>query len=354
MAKNKKKSPSQSRYGAAITNAKHHLRRKVSEHRELSPHRTFRMTRKSELPRLRRLPSWWRLSLRALALIRDQLPKIVIMVLIYAPLAWFITGFYAQNFSDFKLALSLFGSGASGFVYSDLEQAFVLFGGFFSSQTEGLARDSLVILNVLTVLFWLAFLWIARHVIARKATSVKQAIYTSGVAFVPFVLVLLTFVIQMLPAVLAVIILSGMTGSGFVQQPAEIALLAALAILLIVLSLYFVTSTLVALQIAALPGMQPWAALKNARKLVMGRRLAVLRKLLMLLVIVLLGWLLLFAPALVADNALCGDENTCWSTTFVLPLYFYLLCGAALAFVSIYMYMLYRALLDADDGVAGE
>lgn len=332
-----------------FSRAKQKAKAKINESRSVSPHRSFRLTSRTEVPKLQALPSWWRLMLRTLGLLQGQRGKVAVLVLLYAPLAWVVTGFYSQNFADFKQALQLLGGSGDGSIFNSFEEAFVLLGGFFSSQGEQLQRDALVILNVVTVLFWLTFLWIARHAIARKATTLKQAVYTSGTAFVPFVIVVLVLVIQLLPGVLAAIILSGVSSNSFVQQPIEIALLALLAMLLIILSLYLIASTLVALQVAALPGMYPWTALRNARKLVMGRRLAVLRKLVMLIIVTAIGWLLLFAPALVADSALCGDDDACWSTAFVLPVYFYVLCGAALAFASVYMYMLYRALLDAED-----
>lgn len=329
--------------------AKHTVRKareRFTEHRVTSPHRSFRFTRRSELPRYKKLPAWWRLIARTFRLLKHEWKKVLALIAIFAPVSWIVSGLYSQSFSDVKLALNVLGEGSLGAA----EEALVLFTGFFAAQ-GGISPDSLVILNVLFLLFWLSFVWIARYAYAGKRTSIREAIYTSGAAFVPFLLLLMLLIIQLIPMLFANLLISSMTGTGFSQTSAEIALFATLAVLLIILSLYFIMSTLIALQIVALPGMYPWRALRNARKLIGGQRFSVLRKVVMLTVVVLAVWAITFVPLLLLDNAICAQGTTCWSTTTLLPLAYYALIGLTLAFASTYIYLMYRALLEEGDAL---
>lgn len=318
-------------------------RERLNEHRAVSPHRAFRLTRRSEIPRYRKVPAWWRLTGTTGLLMKAEWKKIALLVAVFAPVAWVVSGIYSQDFSDVKLALGLFeGSSLDGFT-----EATLLLTGFFTAQGN-LASDSLIMLNILGLLLWLSFIWVARYAFARKHTTMREALYTSGAAFVPFLLLLLLLTVQLIPTAFASLILNSMAGTGFVQGTIETALFIVLAILLVILSLYLLIGTVVALQIVALPGMYPWRALRNARKLIGGRRFSVLRKLIMLAIIILFGWLLLFTPMLLLDNAICATGSSCWSTVTLLPLYYYALTGVTLAFASFYVYIMYRSLLEED------
>lgn len=343
-AKTEKQPPAKKPLNTVKRRARH-VKERLLEQRNDSPHRSFRLTRRSEVPKYQKIPAWWRLVIRSFVLIKTEWKKTVPLLALFVPLAWLVSGVFSQGFMDVKLALNLFDASS----LSLWEEAFVLFGGFITSQATSIPQDSLVVLNVLGLIMWLSFIWVARYSYARKTTTVREAVYTSGAAFVPFALLLLLLVIQLLPALAASLIFSSMTGGGFTQTVLETVLFALLGLLLLVLSLYFIVSTVVALQVVALPGMYPWRALRNARKLVAGRRFAVMRKIVMAPVVVLVAWALIFIPVLLLDNAICSDGSACWSTFTIAPLIYYSLVGLTLAFMSVYLYVMYRALLEQED-----
>lgn len=343
--------PKPSKKGAPIRALKAVTRKskeRLRHHRKSSPHRSFLLTRRSEIPRYEKIPAWWRILYRSLLLLKNEWKKYLLLVAIFTPLAWLVSGVYNQNFATIKQALGLLGEGEQ--VLGLLEQSLVLFGGFVTAQTSSIPQDALVTLNFIGVLLWLSFVWIARYHYAHKPTTLREALYTSGAALVPFILLLMLLVVQLLPATVAGVVFGGMSGTGFTQTPLEIALFVLLGLMLIVLSLYFIVSTIIALQVVALPGMYPWRALRNARKLVAGRRFSVLRKLAMILVVIFVVWALVFTPVLLLDNAICpAQSGACWSTFTLVPLVYYSLVGLTLVFASTYLYVLYRALLEQED-----
>lgn len=318
------------------------IKSRIHTHSKTSPHRSFRITRRSEMPEYMKIPAWWKLAAHTMTLLTGQWRKVLALIAIYVPIAWIISGVYSQDFGELKTAVDVLSESS----LSATEEALALFVSFFNTQNAGIARDSLVLINVFTLIFWLSFVWLARYAYAKKQTTVREALYTSGAAVIPFTLLILLLAFQLVPAIVANVIFTNIGANVFALGSAELALILVLAILLIILSLYFVISNIIALQIVALPGMYPWRALRNARRLVTGRRFSVLRKLFMLLIFIGVTWLLLFTPVLIADNAICGESGVCWSTITLIPIAYYALIGLTVAFASTYLYVVYRSLLN--------
>jgi DNA-binding helix-hairpin-helix protein with protein kinase domain len=106
-----------------------------------------------------------------------------------------------------------------------------------------------------------------------------------------------------------------------------------LVFLLVLLSLYMVSSSLFALYIVALPDMTPMRALRSARQLALHRRWTILRKILFLPFSLLLLSGLIMLPFIVLVPAIAA-----W-VFLILSLF-----GWIVALT--YMYLLYRELLN--------
>jgi hypothetical protein len=101
---------------------------------------------------------------------------------------------------------------------------------------------------------------------------------------------------------------------------------------LILFSLYMLTSSMIALYIVTLPDMRPMMALKNARKLVLHHRLIVARRLFVLPIFLILLGALILIPLIQ------------WVEFLVQPVFFAATL-ATLLIVHTYLYKLYRSLL---------
>lgn len=315
---------------------------KFHEHRRSSPHRSFRITRKSEIRYYETIPATWWLMVRTVKLLKREWKKALPLVAIFAPLAWIVTGIFSEQFAALKDSLTLFEGTLN------LSEELVALGTGFVVSQGTIPQDALILLNILGLIAWLSFVWIARYSYAGKPTSMREALYTSPSAFVPFLLLVILLVIQLIPIMLAAVIFFSLQGGGFTQTTLERALFIVLGALLLVFSFYFIVSTLMALQVATLPGMYPWRALRNARKLVTNRRFAVLRKVVMLPIVIIIFFAVTVIPLLYFDKLICA-EGSCWSTATILPLGYYIVVGISIAFASTYLYVIYRALLEQED-----
>ena len=149
---------------------------------------------------------------------------------------------------------------------------------------------------------------------------------------VPFLLVLLVIIIQLLPIVLGsalvALISSTLASSGLATF-----IMVLLVIPLFGWSVYMISSSIFGLYIVTLPDMQPRQALRSAKKLVNFRRLKIIRRIVFLPIFIFLVMAAIMLPLILFVHLL------------VVPV-FYLLSISLLLFVHAYLYTLYRGLLD--------
>jgi hypothetical protein len=199
--------------------------------------------------------------------------------------------------------------------------------GNASSEVAGAYQTALVIIVSL------ALIWALRQTYAQNTkVRIRDSFYKSMYPLVPFILVALVIMLQFLPALIvsslySVVQSNGLAVSGVEQTVAAIVLAGGL-----LLSLYFVSSSLFALYIVTLPDGTPLSALRAAKKLVRFRRAAIIRKVLFLPIILLLFSAVILIPLIIF---LAPAAEVLFMTFTIL----------ALGVVHTYFYTLYRSLL---------
>jgi len=206
------------------------------------------------------------------------------------------------------------------------------FGSLLSGSAGAGSQSGSVLQSVLIVLESLVIIWALRQLLAGKKFSVKDAYYKSMAPLVPFLLVVLVIIIQLLPitlgAGLIALIASALASSGLVTFIMVLVILPLLG-----WSIYMLSCSIFGLYIITLPDMQPRQALRSAKKLVNFRRLKIIRRILFLPIFILIVMAVIMLPLILFVHLL------------VVPV-FYLLSILVILFVHSYLYSLYRGLLD--------
>lgn len=185
---------------------------------------------------------------------------------------------------------------------------------------------------LITIVASLALIWTFRQVYGGKLPRIRDGFYLGMYPLVPFLLVLLVVMLELLPFAIGTAVVTTVINNGIAATGVEIALWCTGFLVLAVLSLYFITSSIFGLYIACLPNMEPMQALRSARELIRGRRWLVMRKVLFLPFALLLLAAALFIPAILYLTSFVG-----WLSFF----YFV----TALTVGHSYMYRLYRSLI---------
>lgn len=277
-----------------------------------------------------KLPSWSVLVKKSLLLMRANWRQIVAFSIVYGILNMiFVRGFDGTvDVSELKQSLSdLFGVD-----YTPLITGFTIFGLLTESTLQAPSETAQIYQSFLLVFASLSIIWLYRQQQAGNKVSMKMAFYRGMYPFVPFVLVLTVIGLQMLPGIIGNFVYLAVVEGGFAVNAAEQFVWLLLYISMLLLSLYMVSGSFIALYVVTLPDMTPMSALAETRALVRFRRSALLGRALALFLVIVMFFVVLILPIIFFAPAL-ADWIFFISTVLAIP------------FVHGYVFSLYRELL---------
>lgn len=323
------------------------VRRRSEALRARRPHHAFQRTRRRDYVRPFEIPGYVRFTNEVFAILWKYKRVYGSLLLLYTVLSALFVGMASQtSFEQIYSALKQVGGSVFSGGWGALGKAGVLFiGGLNGTFTQQQSETQQIYAVILFMLLWLSTVWLLRAQLARRSPRLRDAIYNSSAPLVSTVLIFLLLAVQLLPFAVAVISYITLTAVGIAGQGVLAMITGLVALLLSVLSIYLLTSTFMALVVVTLPGMYPWQALKIAGDLVIGRRIRILLRIIWLLVIIGLLWVIIMIPSILLVNWL-GDQFSFVTTFPIVPAILMLLSSFTAIFVSSYVYLLYRKLVD--------
>lgn len=313
------------------------------------PHRTFRLTRRRDYKRSLKLPGYWAFTNTVLKTLWQNKKLFGGLVLVYVVVTLVISGVGAQDAYS-NLAQTLKDSSGDLFKgnFGAVGQAGLLLASSISAGLTPNITEAQSVLGGLAAFFgWLTTIWLLRNVLAGHKPRLRDGLYNSGSPVLATVMVGFIVTIQLLPTAVALIIYTAAQNSGLMEGGVEAMLVWVSVILLVMLTIYWLSSSLIAMVIITLPGMYPMQAIRAAGDMVVSRRLRVLYRLLWLAVIVVLTWIVVTIPVILFDSwikQLVPAIN--WLP--LVPITIVAMSSLTLIYASSYMYLLYRRIVDDD------
>jgi hypothetical protein len=210
-----------------------------------------------------------------------------------------------------------------------LDSALSSYAGILSAGTG--SESSATMQSVLLIIESLVIIWALRHLFSDEKITVKQAYYNSMSPLIPFLLIVLIIILQLLPftigSALLALILSTIYGNSVIG-----ALFSILFVILTAWSIYMLSSSLFAMYIVTLPNMQPMQSLRSAKNLVKFRRWQLVRKLLFLPLFIVTFMGVIIVPLIIYAQ-------------FLVEPVFFVLAMLSILFTHTYLYRLYKGLL---------
>ncbi len=306
------------------------------------PHRSFRLTRKRDYKRSLKLPGYWGFTNEVRATLWRHKILFAKLFGVYAILNMMLVGMISQeSYTTLSDNLTFMGNELSGGDIGSISHAVALFSATITGSLNQTPSESQQIYGgLLFLLGWLTVVWLIRQLLAGHKVNLRDAIYSSGSPIVSTFIIFLVILVQLLPFAFALIAYGVAQQTGLLEEGLISMFFWIIAGLLMLMSLYWVTSSFIALVIVTLPGMYPLAALKNAGDLVVGRRLRVMLRLLWLIFIIVLIWAIILIPIIILAETI----DIIWLP--LVPVAVVLLGSLTLIFSSGYIYLLYRKLID--------
>jgi hypothetical protein len=313
------------------------------------PHRSFRQTRRRDYVRSLRLPGYWSFTISVGRMLLRYKKLFLGLALVYAVLSVLLVGVASQDtYTDLGETIRETSGEAFAGDWGKLGEA----GAVLASAAAGALNTTPTDLQqlfiiLLSLLVWLTSVWLLRSLLAGQQPKLRDGLYNAGAPFVSTFLITVLLVAQLLPVALAALGFGAATASGLLDGGVEAMVFWVAALLLCALSLYWISSTAIALIVVTLPGMYPMRAIRTAGDLVIGRRIRILLRLLWLMFVTLLAWGAIMIPIILFDAWLKGVwEAISWLP--VVPVALLVMGSVTIVWSSSYVYLLYRKVVDDD------
>jgi hypothetical protein len=311
------------------------------------PHRTLKLSRRRDYVRSLDLPGYIAFTHSVNKTVWLHRKALIGLAVIHLVLFTLLVGLGSQE--AYTSLSDTLKESSSGLLAGDVAQLAEVTAVFASIATVGITESPTeaqqVYIILLGLLVWLASVWLLRNRMAGHKVSLRDSLYNAGAPIVPLFLTGLVLLVQMIPVLLAVIAYSAATSSGLIEGGVEAMLFWIAASLLTLISIFWATGTLFAMVIVTLPSIYPMKALRSAGDLVLGRRFRIILRWSWMFLVIAISWAIVLVPMVL----LVSFIESIWpafGNAPVIPITLAILGTFSLIWVSSYVYLLYRKVVD--------
>lgn len=326
------------------------LKRKWRKFRQgrVMPHKSFRRSYREDYLRQTKTPGLLSHAMTTFQVIfkhwKTFLPMIGVMALMYIILVGLLSEDVYQQFQDSIDQTS--AELANGEIGNFAKAGLLLLSTITTGGLDtGMGESQMIFMLLLFLIMWLVTIYLLRHFMAGGKPRLRDGLYNALSPLISTLLVFVVIFIQAIPLMLVVITYSAAVATGFLSTPFYALVYFIFAALMILISAYLLSSSLMALVAVTAPGLYPMKALFSASDLMNGRRTKLLIRVIFLLIVVALIYVVTMTPIILLDLLLKGA----WEWLYGVPIVpFFLLIVTCFVFIygTAYLYRYYRWLLD--------
>lgn len=212
----------------------------------------------------------------------------------------------------------------------------------------GLGEAQMIFAVIIFLLIWLVTIYLLRFRLANKKVKLRDGFYNALTPLLSTFVVFAIAFIQMIPIFIVVFTYSAAVETGFLTTPFYALVYFIFAALLLLLSGYLLSSSLIALVAVSAPGLYPMTALKTASDIMAGRRIRFIIRLVFLLIVLALVWVVIMLPLITIDLWLKGIAE--WLQGWpIVPIFLLIMTSFTFVYITAYLYLYYRRLLAYED-----
>ena len=256
------------------------------------------------------------------------------------------------------------------------ESTFVAFQNSLNETTEGFkngeigtfARSGLLLISTITtgglstgmseaqqifsvllfIIIWLVVIYLLRHLLAGHRPKFRDGLYNALSPLISTLVVFAVIFVEAIPIMIVVITYSSAVKTNFLSTPFYALIYVIFAALLIILSVYLISSSLIALVAVSAPGLYPFVALRTASDLLAGRRIKFIGRLIYLVIVIAIIWVVIMTPLIALDLWLKSVFD--WLTGIpIVSIELLIMTCFTTVYITTYLYLFYRRLLDYEN-----
>ena len=270
------------------------------------------------------------------------------MIILYALIIIFLGIITSQSTYDSigKLVSESLGKIFDGGVGQLLNAGMLTFSSL-AIDTTSLRAEQGVMLALLVLMTWLTAVWLLREILLGFKPKLRDGLYNATAPLISTSVVLLILLIQLSPVGIMALAYSALVSVHILTEGFGMMLFGLLAASVLTLVLYWVTSTIIALVVVALPGMYPLRAIQAASDLVVGRRIRIMLRIVWAFVYSSVIWCVVMVSLVLLERGLSSKLKWLESVPIV-PFAGAFMMALLFVWLAAYIYLLYRKVV-ADD-----
>ena len=321
---------------------KHFLKNKYK-----SPHKSFKRSYREDYIRDTKVPGIMYHIFKSFGMIFKNwklfLPLLIIAVLLNV----FFVGLMSEsNYVQFQDILDDTSEQvAGGNIGSVAKAGLILVSTISTGGLSGESSEAAVMFGVLIFLIiWLTTIFLLRHLMAGHKVKLRDGLYNAMTPLISTFLVFVVVLFQCIPIFLLIIAYSAAVQTEFLSTPFYALVFFVFAAVMILISVYLLSSSLMAFVAVSAPGLYPMRALNAASEMMMGRRVRLILRLIALILALGIVWVVIMMPLILFDMWMKSFEWTA-GIPFI-PICLTIMTCFTSIYVTTYLYLYYRWLLD--------
>lgn len=272
------------------------------------------------------------------------LPFIALMVALYILLVGLMSeDFYVQ----FQTAIDQSSDALSmGRLGNFAKAGFILISTITSGGLDaGMDEAGMIFMVALFLIMWLVTIFLLRHFRAGEHPRLRDGLYNALAPLLSTFVIFVVIFIEAIPLMLVIITYSAAVMTDFLSTPFYALVYFIFAAVMLLLSGYLLSSSIMALVAVTAPGMYPFQALVAASDLMAGRRTKFILRLLYLIIVVAFIYVITMMPIIVLDLFLKGwfDWLSSWP---IVPFFMLTVTCFVFIYATTYIYAYYRWLIE--------
>ena len=224
----------------------------------------------------------------------------------------------------------------------------ILFVGVTNQVGINYDASTIVFDIVIFLIIWLTTIFLLRHLLAGNKVKLRDGLYNAMTPLISTFIVFAVALIQCIPIFLLIVATSAAVQTEFLATPFYALVFFIFAALMILLSAYLLSSSLIALVAVSAPGLYPMKALIVASELMMGRRIKFILRLVALIILLVILWAVIMIPLTLFDTGM--KSNFAWASEVpFIPICLTIMSCFTAIYTTTYLYLYYRWMLDYEE-----
>ncbi len=316
--------------------------------KRISPHKSFKRSYREDYQRETNVPGTTHHIFAAFKIIFKNwklfLPLLVVAVILNA---LFVGIMSESNYVQFQDILDQTSVQVAGGDIGNVAKAGLLL--ISTVTTGGLSGDSseaaMMFGVMIFLIIWLTTIFLLRHRLAKHKVKLRDGLYNAMTPLISTFLVFVVAVIQCVPIFILIIVYSAAVQTEFLATPFYALVFFIFAALMILLSGYLLSSSIMAFVAVSAPGLYPMKALRTASELMMGRRVKFIIRVLALILALVIVWVVVMLPLIMFDLWMKTFE---WTTGIpFIPICLTIMTCFTFIYIATYLYLYYRWMLES-------